>query len=206
MTTPKLAVLVSGSGTILAAMIEAGLPIKLVLVDKPCRGSEIAVEAGIDSHCINRSGFGYLPGCDENWDRKGFTEFMTGTLMGNNIDLVAMAGFMTILHPVIFEDFRHRILNIHPALLPAFKGEHAVRDALAAGVTETGTTIHIATEVLDDESFIVDQIRVPVLPGDDEATLHERIKVQERELYPRVLWDIFKGTIDLGEIVQQKGQ
>ena len=101
-----------------------------------------------------------------------------------------MAGFLTILHPMIFEHYSGRILNTHPSLLPSFKGAHAVRDTLAAGVPLTGPTIHVATEVLDDERHIIAQsATVPVLASDDVDTLWERVKVEERRLYPRVLWD-----------------
>ncbi len=99
-----------------------------------------------------------------------------------------MAGFMTIFSPSIFRHFKRRILNSHPSLLPAFKGEKAVADALAAGVAETGTTIHIATEQLD-EGPILAQERVAILEGDTVATLHERIKQVERPLYPRTIRD-----------------
>lgn len=128
---------------------------------------------------------------------------MAAALKTADIDVVAMAGFFTILHPIFFDDFAGRILNIHPALLPLHPGEFAVRDTIQAGDTETGSTIHIATEVLDDATYIVAQSeRVPVLPDDDVNSLWERIKVQERELYPKVLLDIISGAIDLDAIYQ----
>ena len=99
------------------------------------------------------------------------------------IDVVVMAGFGTVLGQAIHTAFPGRILNTHPALLPAFPGWHAVADALAAGVEETGTTVHIATLEMDAGPVLA-QERVPVLPGDTEATLHERIKAVERTLYP----------------------
>lgn len=199
----KVAVLASGSGTILASIITHEVPLALVLTDKPCRALEIAAEAGIPTELINRRDFGYQPGIGESWDREGFTRAVSATLLKYEIDVVAMAGFFTILHDVIFRDFGRRILNIHPALLPAFKGEFAVRDALAAGVKETGSTVHIATDVLDDERFILGQVRVPVFDGDDVDTLWERIKIQERELYPRVLCDILNGKINFDQVREQ---
>jgi phosphoribosylglycinamide formyltransferase-1 len=114
-----------------------------------------------------------------------------------------MAGFMTFLAPVLFCDYERRVLNIHPSLLPAFPGARAVRDALAAGVTHTGTTIHIATPTLDDPRFIVAQREVRVLPGDTEETLHERIKEQERLLYPEVVRDVLNGKLNL-ELVEER--
>jgi phosphoribosylglycinamide formyltransferase-1 len=102
------------------------------------------------------------------------------------IDLVAMAGFMTILGPEIFENFQDRILNTHPSLLPKFKGATAVLDALGSGDTQTGCTIHIATTKLD-AGRILAQARVPILPGDTPELLHERIKQSERTLYPEAI-------------------
>ena len=166
----KIAVLASGSGTILASIIAHNVPLSLVLADKPCLALEIASEAGIPTKLVNRRDYGYQPSIGEAWDRQGFTTQVSDQLSHSGIDVIAMAGFFTVLHPVIFDCFRHRILNIHPALLPAFKGEFAVRDTLAAGVKETGSTVHIATEILDDESFILGQIKVPVLDGDDIDT------------------------------------
>jgi phosphoribosylaminoimidazolecarboxamide formyltransferase / IMP cyclohydrolase len=100
-----------------------------------------------------------------------------------------MAGFMTIMAEPIFEAFSGRVVNTHPALLPSFKGAHAVADALAAGVKVTGCTIHIATIEVDDGPILA-QEAVPVLPGDDEDALHERIKAVEHRLYPQVLADL----------------
>jgi phosphoribosylglycinamide formyltransferase 1 len=97
-----------------------------------------------------------------------------------------MAGYGTVLAAPIFEVYAGRILNTHPALLPAFKGWHAVREALEAGVKVTGTTVHIATEAVD-EGPILAQEPVRVEPGDTEELLHERIKVVERRLYPETI-------------------
>jgi phosphoribosylglycinamide formyltransferase-1 len=97
-----------------------------------------------------------------------------------------MAGFGTVLDEPIHSAFPGRILNTHPALLPAFPGWHAVEDALAAGVTETGTTVHVATLAMDAGPILAQQA-VPVHPDDTVATLHERIKVVERALYPATI-------------------
>lgn len=203
MTQPKIAVLVSGSGTILNAMIEAGVPIGFVLADKDCKGIQIAHDAHIPNMVVNRNAYGYHKDAGDDWDREGFTWAVAAALKAADINVVAMAGFFTILHPIFFDDFAGRILNIHPALLPLHPGEFAVRDTLEAGDTETGSTIHIATEVLDDATYIVAQTDpVPVLPDDDVDTLWDRIKVEERKLYPRVLWRIIQGDIDLNAIYQ----
>jgi len=104
------------------------------------------------------------------------------------VDLVAMAGFGTVMTQTVHDAFPDRILNTHPALLPAFPGWHGVRDALAAGVAETGCTVHLATLEMDAGPILAQQV-VPVLPGDTEDSLHERIKVAERTLYPAtVAW------------------
>jgi len=195
---PAIAALASGSGTVLAAIIERGPPLALVATDRPCPAIEVAEAAGVPAIMINRRDFGYRAGIGEGWDRRGFTRAVSDVLEEYETDVVAMAGFFTILHEVIFERYEGRILNTHPALLPSFKGAHAVRDTLASGVKTTGPTIHIATETPDDESCIIAQTRdVPVLATDDVDTLWERIKVEERRLYPRVLWDIVNGEIDL---------
>ncbi len=193
-----IAVLASGTGTVLGSIIEHGPPVTLVVTDRPCQALDVASTAGVPAVTISRRDFGYRAGAGEAWDRRGFTLATGAALDAADIDLVAMAGFFTILHEVIFERYSGRILNTHPALLPAFKGAHAVQDTLAAGVPVTGPTIHVATEVLDDERHILAQsASVPVLAGDDTGTLWERIKAEERRLYPQVLWEIVNGKIDL---------
>ncbi len=113
---------------------------------------------------------------------------MAATLVAHQVDLVAMAGFGTVMTEAVHRAFPGRILNTHPALLPAFPGWHGVRDALAAGVPETGCTVHLATLEMDAGPILAQEV-VPVLPGDTEETLHERIKVVERALYPAtVAW------------------
>jgi phosphoribosylglycinamide formyltransferase 1 len=97
-----------------------------------------------------------------------------------------MAGFGTVFAAPVFEAFPGRILNTHPALLPSFKGWHAVRAALEAGVKVTGCTVHVATLEVDDGPILA-QEAVPVLPDDDETSLHERIKDVERRLYPATI-------------------
>jgi phosphoribosylglycinamide formyltransferase-1 len=174
---------VSGSGTILEAMVRDGLDVALVTSDRPCRGLDVAFAAGIETLLVSREGFG---GFAKGFDREGFTAELTDALRSREIDLVAMAGFGTILTGGFHLAYPGRVLNTHPSLLPAFKGWHAVAQALASGVTETGCTVHIATEALDDGPILA-QRRVPVEPDDTEETLHERIKLVERALYPLVV-------------------
>jgi phosphoribosylglycinamide formyltransferase-1 len=175
--------LVSGSGTILEAIINAGLDITLVASDRPCRGLEVARAAGIEALLVERADYG---GFSADFDREGYSKALAQVLVKYNIDLVAMAGFGTITTGVFHEAFPGRVLNTHPSLLPDFKGWHAVAQALEAKVAESGCTVHIATEELDNGPVLA-QRRVPVYESDDESSLHERIKDVERQLYPLVL-------------------
>jgi len=179
----RLCVLVSGSGTILEAMLERGLDVALVASDRPCRGLEVASSAGIPALLVDRTDFG---GFTKSFDRDRYSEELARVLTEHQIDLIAMAGFGTIITKPLHEKFVGRVLNTHPSLLPLFKGWHAVPQALAAGVSESGCTVHVATEELDDGPILA-QVSVPVLLTDDEDTLHERIKTVERDLYPRVV-------------------
>jgi len=182
----RLAVLASGSGTILQAMLEAGLPIALVLADRSCAALERAERAGIPAELVERTSFG------PDFDRDAFTRDVVEVLRAYRIDLVAMAGFGTILGQAVHDAYPGAIVNTHPALLPAFKGWHAVADALAYGVKVTGCTVHLATLEVD-EGPILAQEAVPVLEDDTVETLHERIKEVERRLYPRVLRELIVG-------------
>ena len=157
-------------------MIADGQPIELVVADRTYRGLTIAAESDIESLCVERTDF------SENFERDAYSATLAAELVERNIELVVMAGFGTVLSADMFDRFEGRIINTHPALLPAFPGWHAVRDALAYGVKVTGCTVHVATPVVDDGPILA-QETVPVLAGDDEASLHERIKVVERRLY-----------------------
>lgn len=180
----KLAVLVSGAGSILEAIIQDGISVELVLADRECRGLDIAKTAGIPAGVVERV-FG------EKFNREEYTRRILQILLDHEIEVVAMAGFMTVLAPIIFEEFEGVILNTHPSLLPAFKGDNAVQDTLDYGVKLTGCTIHRATAKLDEGPILM-QAAVPVLQGDTRETLHERIKQVERALYPRVIKQILE--------------
>jgi len=184
-------VLVSGTGSILEAMLDDGVPVTLVAADRPCRGLEVAAAAGVDTALVDRRAFG---GFGPGFDRDGYTRRLTEVLQAHDVDLVAMAGFGTVLGPAVHDAFPGRILNTHPALLPAFPGWHAVEEALAAGVAVTGCTVHVATLEMDAGPVLAQQ-EVPVLPGDTAERLHERIKACERQLYPEA---IRKFIADLG--------
>ncbi|CAB4870184.1 MAG: phosphoribosylglycinamide formyltransferase [Actinobacteria bacterium] len=176
----QIAVMASGTGTILQSLIEAELPIALVIADRECAALTRAQEAQIATALVERGSFA------GDFDRDAYTEQVITSLQTAGIDLVAMAGFGTILGPAIFDAFADRIINTHPSLLPDFKGWHAVDDALRAGVSETGCTVHIATALVD-EGPILAQEALPIYEGETVARLHERIKEIERRLYPMVL-------------------
>ncbi|HVE45719.1 MAG TPA: phosphoribosylglycinamide formyltransferase [Acidimicrobiales bacterium] len=178
-----IAVLASGSGTILEAMLEVELPVSVVVVDRPCRAIEVATTAGVPATLVERQSFG------AGFDRLAYTHAVLDALAPHSPRLVAMAGFGTVLEKPLFDAYPERVLNTHPALLPAFPGWHAVEDALAAGVKVTGCTVHVAT-VDVDAGPILAQEAVPVLAGDTAESLHERIKHVERRLYPQTIRDL----------------
>jgi phosphoribosylglycinamide formyltransferase-1 len=189
----RVAVLASGSGTILDAMLECGVPVHLVLADRVCGAIDIARAHRVHAELVDRRTWG---GFGRDFDRTAFTTAVTERLRAAKVDLVTMAGFGTILDEPIHRAFPGRILNTHPALLPAFPGWHGVQDALEAGVSVTGCTVHVATLEMDAGPILA-QESVVVLPGDDAESLHERIKAVERRLYPatvkRVLEELAAG-------------
>jgi phosphoribosylglycinamide formyltransferase-1 len=182
----SLAVLVSGTGSILNAMVAAGLPVALVVSDRPCPAIALAADHDVEAVVVYRDSFG------DDFDRDAYTVRLTELLADRGVSLVAMAGFGTILGQPVYDRFAGRILNTHPALLPAFPGWHAVRDALAHGVTVTGCTVHLATLEVDAGPILA-QGTVDVRPDDDEASLHERIKAVERRLYVDTIRSVLAG-------------
>ena len=179
----RIGVLASGSGTILEAILATDLPVRLVAADRPCRALDVAAAAGIPSVLVDRDAFG---GFGPGFDREAYTGAVAEVLVRADVDVVVMAGFGTVLAQPVHDAFPGRILNTHPALLPAFPGWHAVREALAAGVPETGTTVHVAHLEMDTGPILA-QAAVPIRPDDTEASLHERIKAVERTLYPATI-------------------
>jgi phosphoribosylglycinamide formyltransferase-1 len=185
----RTAVLASGSGTILDAMVAGGVTVDVAVVDRACGATDVADRNGIPWELVERTDF------SKAFDREGYTALVIEVLQKYDIDLVVMAGWGTIFSAAMFETYDGRILNTHPALLPAFKGWHPVRDALAAGVKVTGCTVHVATLEVDDGPILA-QVAVRVEPDDDEASLHERIKQVERQLYVQTVKDILeRGTV-----------
>lgn len=175
-----IVVLVSGSGTLLQSIIDnqgTGYTVVGVVADGQCPALGRAEAAGIPAECVPLT-----PGADRaEWNRR-----LAGVVEKLQPQLVVSAGFMKILGPDFLAVFSGRIINTHPALLPAFPGAHAVRDALAYGVKVTGPTVHFVDEGVDTGPIIA-QEPVKVMPGESEADLHERIKQVERQLIVTVL-------------------
>lgn len=184
----RIAVLASGSGTILGSILDEGIEVALVVVDRPCRATEVAALAGVTSLCVERDDF------TPTFDRDAYTEQVVAALEDHAIELVAIAGFGTVLGVALQERYAGRVVNTHPSLLPSFPGWHAVRDALGYGVKITGCTIHLVTLEVDAGPILA-QEAVPVLPGDTVERLHERIKATERRLYPRTIRELVEGAL-----------
>jgi phosphoribosylglycinamide formyltransferase-1 len=185
----RIGVLASGTGTNLEAIVAEGIPVAVVVVDRPCRAAEVAAVHDVASVLVERDSYA------RDFDRLAYTNRVIDALDAHDVDLVVMAGFGTIFDKPMFDAFEGRIINTHPALLPAFPGWHAVRDALAAGVKVTGITVHVATLEVDAGPILA-QEAVDVQPGDTEETLHERIKAVERRLYPATIKRILAtGTV-----------
>jgi phosphoribosylglycinamide formyltransferase-1 len=188
--TIDIAVLVSGSGSNLQALIDRLDPslsrISLVLSDRESAfGLERARAAGIPTAVIPWKG-----------DRTRFTTEICDALERAGVQLIVLAGFMRILGPEAIERFPDRILNIHPSLLPAFPGAHALEDALEHGVKVTGVTIHFVDEKVDHGPIVV-QEAVDVLDGDTAETLHTRIQAAEHRLYPVVVDAFCAGRLQI---------
>lgn len=178
----RLVVLASGTGSLLESLLSSAkddFPARVVAVgtDRACRAVDVAAAAGIPA---------YTERLGDHPDRAAWDAAITAATDAHQPDLVVSAGFMKILGPQFLSRFMGRVVNTHPALLPAFPGAHAVPDALAYGVRVTGCTVHLVDAGVDTGPILA-QEAVPVLDGDDEATLHERIKVVERRLLVDVL-------------------
>jgi phosphoribosylglycinamide formyltransferase-1 len=171
-------VLLSGTGSLCAALLAAadrpGYPARVVAVgsDRPAEGLAHARRRGLPTFVCRVADFP---------DRAAWDRALAAAISEHRPDLVVSAGFMRIVGPAVLETYEGRLVNTHPALLPAFPGAHAVRDALAAGSTVTGASVHLVDAGVDTGRVLA-QREVPVEPGDDEASLHERIKTQERVL------------------------
>ncbi|MGH2703598.1 MAG: phosphoribosylglycinamide formyltransferase [Actinomycetota bacterium] len=189
----RIAILASGSGSNAQALLDAsarddlagGRVVVLASDREGAAALERARASGVEALHVDPAAYRM---------REEYDLGLVGALVARRIDLVCLAGFMRILSPPFIRAFPGRILNVHPALLPAFPGAHAVRDAIAWGVKVTGTTVHVATEEVDAGPILLQRC-VGVLPEDDEASLHERIKTVEHELYPEAVRLFVSGRI-----------
>ncbi len=180
----SVAVVISGSGSNLQALIDAAkapdfpASIDLVVSNRPgVKGLQRAADAGIKALTIDHKDFA---------NRAAFEEELQRALAKEKIEAVCLAGFMRVLTANFVNQWKDRILNIHPSLLPAFKGLHVQQQALDAGVKFSGCTVHVVTPDLDDGP-IIGQAIVPILEGDTAETLAARIQVEEHKLYPESL-------------------
>jgi phosphoribosylglycinamide formyltransferase 1 len=177
--TVRLVVLASGSGTTLQAVLDdpvLGPLVVAVGTDRADAGAlDRAERAGVDTFVVPLRDYP---------DREAWNRDLEKTVAAHDPDLVVLAGFMRVLDPATVTRFK--IVNTHPALLPAFPGAHAVRDALAAGVARTGVTVHWVDEGVDTGPVIA-QVAVPVRPGDDEDALRSRVQAAEKPLYVSAL-------------------
>ena len=173
-----IGVLVSGEGTNLQALLDAGLPVVAVASDNTkAKGLDRAAKAGIEAGAFPAAEF-------ESRERRD--EELAEWLDERGVELVVLAGYMRLLSEPFLDRFPGRILNIHPSLLPSFPGAHAVEDALAHGVKVTGATVHFVDQGIDTGPIVL-QEAVAVLEGDTPETLHARIQAVEHRLLPRAV-------------------
>jgi len=176
----NLVILISGRGSNLRALLEAGLPARVaaVISDRPdAAGLEIARAHGVPAGVVDRSGYP---------SREAFDAALRAEVDRHAPDLVLLAGFMRVLGDEIVRHYERRMLNIHPSLLPVFPGLHTHRRALEAGVRVHGCTVHFVTPRLDHGPIVI-QAAVPVLPGDSEDTLAARVLAEEHRIYPQAV-------------------
>lgn len=192
----SLVVLISGGGSNLRALLEASedaeFPARVVAVgsDRDAEGLAHAEEFGIPTFSTAFARFN---------DRDAWGDELLEQIRVWQPDLVVLSGFMKLLPPRVVDALSPNLINTHPAYLPEFPGAHGVRDALAAGVRETGASVIVVDNGVDSGP-IISQRRVSVLPGDTENELHDRIKLVERELLVQAVLDIANGHIDLKEL------
>ena len=193
----RTAILISGRGSNMAALIEAAAApdfpaeIVLVLTNKPDAGGlAIAAAAGITTVAIDHRPFGK--------DRAAHEAAVDAALRAHDVEIVCLAGYMRLLSPFLVSRWAGRMLNIHPSLLPDFKGLHTHERALAAGVSHHGCTVHLVTEDLDSGPILA-QAEVPVLPGDTPESLSARVLEAEHKLYPQALRMLAVGDLPFSD-------
>ena len=187
----RIAVLASGAGSNVSALLDdphVGPSVALVVSDRAaCGALDRARARGVRAVALERGHYG---------SREDFDLALEGLLEQEGIEFVLLAGYMRILGPRVVQAFRDRILNVHPSLLPAFSGAHAVRDALDWGARVTGATVHLVDEEVDHGPIVL-QEPVAILPGDDEETLHDRVKEVEHRLFPRAAALLAEGKLKI---------
>ena len=197
MPRTRVAVLISGRGSNMVALIEAAkdpaYPAEIVVVlanDPAATGLQRAAAANISTAIVDHRRFGK--------DREAFERAMQGELEARNVELVCLAGFMRLLTPWFVRQWQGRMLNIHPALLPAFKGLDTHARALEAGVKEHGATVHFVVPEMDAGPIIV-QGAVPVLAGDTPSSLAARVLEVEHRIYPQALRLVAEGRVRIAD-------
>lgn len=186
----RVVILISGRGSNMEAILQAGLPARFAAVvsnNPRAGGLEIARAHGVETAVVDHRAYA---------DRQGFDAALAQKVEGFRPDLVALAGFMRILTDVFVSRFAGRILNIHPSLLPAFPGVDTHRRALEEGVRLHGCTVHFVTAALDHGPIVI-QAAVPVLPEDDPDTLAARVLEQEHRIYPQAIRWFLEGKLSI---------
>jgi phosphoribosylglycinamide formyltransferase 1 len=183
----RIAVLASGSGTNFEAIAQQ-IKVELLVCNVPgAKCLERAQRLGVRAEVLDHKQFA---------TRANFDAALIELLQKNGIELVVLAGFMRLLTPQFIQAFHQKVVNVHPALLPAFPGAHGIRDALAYGVKVTGVTVHFVDEGTDTGAVIA-QAAVPVLEGDDEKTLAERIHAEEHRIFPEAIRAVAEGRVSI---------
>lgn len=193
----NLVILISGSGSNMQAIVQTAqrddwpgrlqARVAAVISNRPdCSGLQVARALGVATEVVDHRAYAAAPE-----PRKAFDAALADVIDRHAPDLLVLAGFMRILTPDFVRRFSGRMVNVHPSLLPAFAGLHTHRRAIEAGCRIAGATVHRVTEELD-HGPILDQVVVPVLPGDDEVSLAARVLSQEHRMYPRVIAQLLR--------------
>jgi len=194
----KLVVLISGGGSNLRALLEAAedaeFPARVVAIgaDREASGLVLGEEFGVPTFPVPFTAYA---------DRDAWGDALIEQVRAWEPDLVVLSGLMRLVPPAVVDAFSPQLINTHPAYLPEFPGAHGVRDALAAGVDQTGASLIVVDNSVDGGPIIA-QERIPVLPGDTESSLHDRIKPVERRLLIQAVLDIADSHLDLKDLAR----
>jgi phosphoribosylglycinamide formyltransferase-1 len=189
----RIAVLISGRGSNMISLAESlaacAVDIALVAANTPCDGLRLAEDRGLATRLVDRADYA---------DRTAHEAALGDAIEQAAVDWICLAGYMAILSSAFVERFRNRIINIHPSLLPDFKGLDTHKRALAAGARRHGASVHLVTAALDDGPILL-QAGLDILPGEDEAGLASRVLALEHALYPVVVLAIASGNLDVAD-------